>query len=108
MDMPKHLLAILLLAISLFAAKPVETQQGCSNFQFSVEINKEENGSLHRLTINASGGKMPYNFLLLNDKNTLISTKFSENVFNGLKQGRYRCIVADKDDCSLEKFIDVK
>ena len=52
--------------------------------------------------------KCHYNFLLLNDKNTLVSTKFSENVFKGLKQGRYRCIVADKDDCTLEKFIDVK
>jgi len=108
MNIPKYLSGILLLAISLFAARPVESQQGCSNFQFSTEINKEENGASYMLTINASGGKMPYNFLLLNDKNTLVSTKFSEHVFKGLKQGRYRCIVADKDDCTLEKFIDVK
>lgn len=108
MRIPKHFLVILLLACSLVAAGTLKSQQSCFNFQFSTDINKEENGAGYTLTVSASGGKMPYKFLLLNDKNTLVSTDFSDNIFNDLKQGRYRCIVADKDDCSVEKFIDVK
>jgi hypothetical protein len=108
MTRPVHVSLIFLLVVSLFGATTVEVYQSCSDFKFSTEILKGSGDQFSELTITATGGQKPYYYLLIDNKNHLVSNDFSQNVFRQLVPGRYRCIVADKNDCTKEEFIVVK
>jgi len=108
MAIPKHLL-VSLLVLSLTASRPVFYKSpDCNSFEFRTEIIKTPNQETYQLTITATGGKRPYHYLLLDDKNTLVSKDFSKSVFDRLRKGRYRCIISDDQDCTKEQFIEVK
>lgn len=108
MTIPAHISVICLLVASSLGATTVDVYQSCSGFQFSTEIVKESDNQTSELKINVSGGQAPYYYLLLDSKNHLVSDDFSKNVFRKLQPGRYRCIVADKNDCTKDEFIVVK
>jgi hypothetical protein len=108
MAIPKHL-SVFLLVLSLTASRPVFVNNpDCNSFDFRTEISKNLNEELYKLTITATGGRRPYHYLLLDEKNSLVSKDFSKSVFEGLKKGRYRCIISDDQDCTKEQFIEVK
>jgi hypothetical protein len=80
----------------------------CNGFEFKTETTKTPDRDGYSLTVTASGGMRPYHYLLLDEENSLVSKDFSINVYEGLAKGRYRCIVSDDQDCTKEKFIEVK
>lgn len=109
MALPKLMWSMLLLT-SLTATRPFYSKgfADCSGFQFKTEVSKVPNQEYSKLTIKASGGRKPYHYVLLDNKNILVSKDFKSNEFGKLKPGRYRCIVADNQDCNIEQFIEVK
>lgn len=109
MHIPKSLSVVFILLCSLVAARPVHRDlQGCGNFGFKADFVKGPAGELFTLTLTPNGGSPPYHFVLLDSKNNLMSKDFSNNIFNGLAIGSYRCIVADSNDCNKEQTIEVK
>jgi hypothetical protein len=106
---PKHLLVSLLIFISLTASRPIHLNSlDCNGCEFRTELSKAPNQDIYKLTITATGGRQPYHYLLLNSENHLVSKDFSKRIFDGLLEGRYRCIVTDSQDCNKEQFIEVK
>ena len=101
---------ILLIASTLIAAKPPlpNIYVDCSGFKFETELSNVPNETLLNLTVKAVGGQKPYHYVLLDADNTLMSKDFTANKFERLKSGRYRCIVSDNEDCTVEQFIEVK
>ena len=108
MAIPK-LMVVFLLVLSLTASRPATYDVAdCSGFEFKTELTKAPNQELSKLIIKASGGKRPYHYVLLDGKNNLVSKDFTISEFDNLKQGRYRCIVSDGNDCTKEQYIEVK
>jgi hypothetical protein len=107
MTVPRIVVA-LLIAISLTSAQFPLNDADCNGFEFKTEVTKVPNQDFFKLTITASGGSKPYRYVLLDNKNNLVSTDFETNVYSSLKQGDYRCIVADRNDCTKEQIIEVK
>jgi hypothetical protein len=107
MTIPRIAVA-LLIAISLTSAQTPLSDADCKGFEFKTAFTKVPNQDFFKLTITASGGSKPYHYVLLNNENNLVSTDFETNEYNNLKQGTYRCIVADRNDCTKEQIIEVK
>ena len=105
-----RLMWILLLLTGLTAAKPVHNRRSadCNGFQFKTEVSKVPNQEYFKLIINASGGSRPYIYVVVDSKDMVVSKNFKSNQFDKLKAGTYRCIVADSQDCNIEKLIEVK
>ncbi len=101
---------ILLIASTMIAAKPLlpNDSVNCASFKFETDLSNVPNEALLNLTVKALGGQKPYHYVLLDSKNTLISKDFTAFKFERLKAGRYRCIVSDNQDCTIEQFIEVK
>jgi len=109
MALPKLMWSLFLLA-GLTAARPLYNKDSadCNGFQFKTELSKVPSQEYSKLIIKASGGRRPYHYVLVNNKNLLVSKDFQNNEFDKLKPGRYRCIVTDSQDCNIEQFIEVK
>ena len=108
MNLPKRLLLVFLLVLTLAAARPVSYQLSPCDVELSAVSTRNLNEASFTLTITASGGQAPYYYLLLDDKGNLVSKDFKKHVFHALSGGRYRCIVSDIKDCTKEQFIEVK
>lgn len=109
MAVSKIPLVLLLIVFSLTASRPIHFNAAdCNGFEFTTEATQESNQDLYKLAITATGGRQPYHYLLLDNKNNLVSKDFSKRTFDGLARGRYRCIVSDSQDCTRDRFIEVK
>jgi hypothetical protein len=108
MKLPKRLLLVFLLCLTLGAAKPVIFESSSCNVEVAAVSTKDLNTAFFTLTITVTGGQAPYYYLLLDDKSNLVSKDFKNHVFDRLTPGRYRCIVSDTKDCTKEQFIEVK
>jgi hypothetical protein len=109
MALPR-LMWFLLLLTGLIASRPLYNKDSadCNGFQFKTEVSKVPNQEYFKLTIQASGGSRPYHYVLIDAKSKLVSTNFKSNQFDKLMPGKYRCVVADSQDCNVEQLIDVK
>ena len=104
-----RLLLLLVLCVRLTAARPANRDVAdCNGFEFRSSFTKASDQESFTLVLDASGGRAPYHYLLLDSKNNLVSKDFSVHVFSGIKRDRYRCIVSDNNDCTKEQFIEVK
>jgi hypothetical protein len=93
----------------LTASRPAtDPVQDCRGFEFKTELTKAPGQSNSKLVITVTGGKRPYHFLVLDEKNNPLSKEFSTSAFDNLRPGRYRCIVSDANDCTKEQSIEVK
>jgi hypothetical protein len=108
MKLPKRLLVVFLLFLTLGAARPVILDFNGCDVQVTAASTKELNGGFFTITLTARGGQAPYYYLLLDDKSNLVSKDFRNHVFDRLTPGRYRYIVSDTKDCTTEEFIEVK
>ncbi|MDH4057989.1 MAG: hypothetical protein OEU76_04460 [Cyclobacteriaceae bacterium] len=77
--------------------------QNCDNLVVTstVTIDSEKGG---KVQIEVKGGKAPYKYVFYKESGHLVSTKYDNNWVEGLKNGKYSCTVADKDNC--KKTID--
>jgi hypothetical protein len=109
MAVPKHRLVLLLILFSLTASRPIQLDLAdCNGFEFTTQSIQAAGQESYNLTITATGGRQPYHYLLFDNKNNLVSKDFSKRIFDGLARGRYRCIVTDSQDCTKDRFIEVK
>lgn len=79
----------------------------CKDLKIEYELVKQVDNSF-KVEIKPTGGTRPYNYIFMDKDNNVLSHDNSKKQFDNLKQGRYRCIVADNKYCSKELYIEIK
>lgn len=108
MPIPKALLLSFILMLFL-NGKPFTIIKDCDYLTIELETSKiQDSNNLFTATIKANGGKAPYNYVFLDKDGNLLSFDHSQKEFKNIKQGNYRCIVVDSQDCKKELYVDIK
>ncbi len=120
MSQPKNVVrAILIGTLLLFLSQYARAQSSnssvefgkdrseCKDLKIEYELIKQGENSF-KLEIKPSGGTRPYNYIFMDKGNNVLSHDNSKKEFDNLKQGTYRCIVADTKHCSKELYIEIK
>src|SRR5690349_18533250 len=104
------LLALATAANAQAARKSVESgtdRAECKSLKIEYEIKKNSDQSFN-VELKPAGGSNPYNYIFLNKDGQPLSSDNSKKEFNNIKSGTYRCIVADRNSCVKELYIEIK
>lgn len=79
----------------------------CANFAVEQKVDQPQIGEF-TVSINPKGGKTPYKIVLSEEFGQLVSEDFSKTKFEGLKKGKYICVVVDANKCLIKTEINVQ
>lgn len=78
----------------------------CATIEVSYTVEQLQVGQ-SELSVNPKGGKAPYKILMMEESGALLSDDYSKTKFEGLKKGKYFCLVVDSDRCMKKIEIQV-